>query len=105
MFTLGYSAPRGVRMTVLDYFAAFTGLIVVGLQIGYLPTLYAAFNRRETEVTLLVSRAGLPAWGPELLARTRFGIPTAPMSARSSTPCSSPGSAGRPRWPSRTRPT
>jgi hypothetical protein len=47
---------------------------VVGLQIGYLPTLYSAFNRRETEVTLLVARAGLPAWGPELLARTRFGI-------------------------------
>jgi hypothetical protein len=74
MFTLGYSAPRGSGMTVLDYFAAFTGLIVVGLQIGYLPTLYAAFNRRETEVTLLVARAGLPAWGPEILARTRFGI-------------------------------
>ncbi len=74
MFTLGYSAPRGSGMTIVDYFAAFTGLIVVGLQIGYLPTLYAAFNRRETEVTLLVSRAGLPAWGPELLARTRFGI-------------------------------
>jgi hypothetical protein len=74
MFTLGYSAPDGSGMTVLDYFAAFTGLIVVGLQIGYLPTLYAAFNRRETEVTLLVARAGLPAWGPELLARTRFGI-------------------------------
>jgi hypothetical protein len=74
MFTLGYSAPRGSAMTVLDYFAAFTGLIVVGLQVGYLPTLYSAFNRRETEVTLLVARAGLPAWGPELLARTRFGI-------------------------------
>lgn len=74
MFTLGYSAPVGSAMTIVDYFAAFTGLIVVGLQIGYLPTLYAAFNRRETEVTLLVSRAGLPAWGPELLARTHFGI-------------------------------
>ncbi len=47
---------------------------MVGLQIGYLPTLYSAFNRRETEVTLLVARAGLPAWGPELLARTQFGI-------------------------------
>jgi hypothetical protein len=74
MFTLGYSAPAGGATTALDYLAAFTGLIVVGLQIGYLPTLYAAFNRRETEVTLLVSRAGLPAWGPELLARTRFGF-------------------------------
>ena len=74
MFTLGYSAPTDGRTTVVDYFAAFTGLVVVGLQIGYLPTLYAAFNRRETEVTLLISRAGVPAWGPEILARTRFGI-------------------------------
>ncbi|HSY14852.1 MAG TPA: hypothetical protein VK816_02620 [Jatrophihabitantaceae bacterium] len=74
MFTLGYAGPSGSSTTLVDYLAAFTGLIVVGLQIGYLPTLYAAFNRRETEVTLLSSRAGLPAWGPELLARTRYGI-------------------------------
>ncbi len=74
MFTLGYAAPLGSGMTVVDYFAAFTGLIVVGLQIGYLPTLYSAFNKRETEVTLLISRAGIPAWGPEILARTKWGI-------------------------------
>jgi hypothetical protein len=42
--------------------------------VGYLPTLYSAFNRRETEVTLLGSRAGVPAWGPEILARSRWGI-------------------------------
>jgi hypothetical protein len=74
IFTLGYSPPSNTTSTIVDYFAAFTGLVVVGLQIGYLPTLYAAFNRRETEVTLLVSRAGVPAWGPEILARTRWGI-------------------------------
>src|SRR5262249_47542055 len=50
------------------------GLIVIGLQVGYLPALYAAFNRRETEVSLLVARAGAPAWGPEILARTKWGI-------------------------------
>lgn len=75
MFTLGYSPPTNSASTVIDYVAAYTGLIVVAVQIGYLPTLYAAFNRRETEVTMLVSRAGIPAWGPELLMRTRFGIP------------------------------
>jgi hypothetical protein len=74
MFTLGYAAPTNMGSTILEYVAAYTGLVVVGLQIGYLPTLYAAFNRRETEVTLLISRAGVPAWGPEILARTRFGI-------------------------------
>jgi hypothetical protein len=74
MFTLGYAAPTGTGSTTLEYLAAFTGLVVIGLQVGYLPTLYAAFNRRETEVTLLTSRAGIPAWGPEILARTRWGI-------------------------------
>jgi hypothetical protein len=74
LFTLGYSPPSNTTSTIIDYVAAFTGLVVVGLQIGYLPTLYATFNRREAEVTLLVSRAGVPAWGPEILARTRWGI-------------------------------
>ena len=74
MFTLGYAAPTGTGSTTLEYLAAFTGLVVIGLQVGYLPTYYAAFNRRETEVSLLTSRAGLPAWGPEILARTRWGI-------------------------------
>jgi hypothetical protein len=74
MFTLGYAAPVGTGSTALEYLAAFSGLLVVGLQVGYLPTLYAAFNRRETEVSLLGSRAGVPAWGPEILARTRWGI-------------------------------
>ena len=35
-----------------------TGLVIVTLQIAYLPTLYAAFNRRENEIALLNSRAG-----------------------------------------------
>lgn len=76
LFTLGYAAPDHMGSTVIVYIAAFSGLVVVALQIGYLPTLYSAFNRREAEVTLLVSRAGAPAWGPELLARTRFGLTT-----------------------------
>jgi hypothetical protein len=74
LFTLGYAAPAGSGNTVVVCLAAFTGLIVVGLQVGYLPTLYAAFNRREVEVSLLIARAGVPAWGPEILARTRWGI-------------------------------
>src|ERR1700744_3942943 len=73
MFTLGYAAPVGTGSTTLEYLAAFTGLVVIGLQVGYLPTLYAAFNRRETEVTLLSSRGGGPAWGPEILGRRRRG--------------------------------
>jgi len=74
LFTLGYAGPAGAPLTAVDYVAAASGLVVVALQVGYLPTLYGAFNRRETEVTLLSGRAGRPAWGPEILARTRFGF-------------------------------
>jgi hypothetical protein len=74
IFTLGFAEPPGTTPTVIVFIAAATGMTVVALQIGYLPTLYAAFNRRETEVALLVSRAGVPSWGPELLARTHYAL-------------------------------
>ncbi len=69
MFTLGFVTPHHSGPLAVDFLAAATGLVIVALQIGYLPTLYGAFNRREVLVTMLASRAGLPAWGPELLAR------------------------------------
>ena len=72
--TLGYlAAPNGGSRVLVDI-AALVGLGTVALQIGYLPTLYAAFNRREGLVTMLDSRAGVPSWGPELLARTHYGL-------------------------------
>ncbi|MGH3408496.1 MAG: hypothetical protein ACRDRJ_39285 [Streptosporangiaceae bacterium] len=63
----------GLARVILDV-AALTGLITITLQIAYLPTLYSAFNRRETEVALLNARAGAPSWGPELLARTHYAL-------------------------------
>ena len=74
MFTLGFAEPSDTGPGAIVFFAAATGMVVVALQIGYLPTLYAAFNRRETEVALLNARGGVPAWGPELLARTHFAL-------------------------------
>jgi hypothetical protein len=74
MFTLGFAATPAAGPTAADILAALTGLFVITLQIAYLPTLYSAFNRREAEVTLLEVRAGMPPWGPELLARTRYGV-------------------------------
>ncbi len=59
--------------TIADL-AAIAALVTVTLQIAYLPTLYSAFNRRETEVALLNARAGVPSWGPELLARTHYAL-------------------------------
>jgi hypothetical protein len=69
VFTLGSAATNRPLATAVGFFAAATGLVVVALQVGYLPTLYGAFNRREMLVTMLQSRAGEPAWGPEILAR------------------------------------
>jgi hypothetical protein len=66
-------ALGAAERTIADL-AAIAALVTVSLQIAYLPTLYAAFNRRETEVTLLNARAGVPSWGPELLARTYYAL-------------------------------
>jgi hypothetical protein len=77
LFTLGFDVPPGTVPSVVVFLAAGTGLVVLTLQIAYLPTLYAAFNRRETDVALLNSRAGVPSWGPELLARTHYALGSA----------------------------
>ncbi len=74
MVTLGFAVPAGAAPAVIVFLAAATGLVIVTLQIAYLPTLYAAFNRRETEVALLNARGGVPSWGPELLARTHYAL-------------------------------
>jgi hypothetical protein len=74
LFTLGFDEPNGAAPAAVVFAAAATGLIIVTLLIAYLPTLYAAFNRRETEVALLNARAGIPSWGPELLARTHYAL-------------------------------
>jgi hypothetical protein len=72
LFTLGFAATHQDAPVVVSFVAAATGLVVVALQIGYLPTIYSAYNRRETLVNMLESRAGEPVWGPELLAREQL---------------------------------
>jgi hypothetical protein len=71
---VGNSEQRGVMQRLIEYAAALSGVVIVTLQIAYLPTLYSAFNRRETDVALLNARAGVPSWGPELLARTHYAL-------------------------------
>jgi hypothetical protein len=70
----GDFVENGAAVRVILYAAALIGLVTVTLQIAYLPTLYSAFNRRETDVALLNARAGVPSWGPELLARTHYAL-------------------------------
>jgi hypothetical protein len=72
LLTLGFAGTAETGADAIHFIAAATGLVVVALQIAYLPTLYGAFNRREMLVTMLQSRAGAPAWGPELLIRAHM---------------------------------
>lgn len=69
LFTLGLASEVHTGPDLVAFLAAAFGLLAVALQIAYLPALYAAFNRREGLVSMLESRAGTPAFGPELLAR------------------------------------
>jgi len=69
VFTLGIATQSRNGSATLEFIAAGSGLLVIALEIAYLPTLYSAFSARETEITLLGTRAGIPAWGPEILAR------------------------------------
>jgi hypothetical protein len=69
LFTVGAIHIGGAPNASLDIAAGATWVVIVALQIAYLPSLYTSFSRREALVTMLQSRAGSPAWGPELLAR------------------------------------
>ena len=69
LFSVGTAHAGGPSNRAVDIAAGATWAVVVTLQIAYLPSLYDAFNRREALVAMLESRAGLPAWGPEVLAR------------------------------------
>lgn len=69
LFTVGAIHVGGRENLALDICAGATWVVVVTLQIAYLPSLYDAFNRREGLVAMLESRSAVPAWGPEILAR------------------------------------
>ena len=71
---IGSAEVTGAGPRVIQDLSALSGIITITLQISYLPTLYGAFNRRENEISLLTARAGIPSWGPELLARTRYAL-------------------------------
>ena len=74
LWQIGSDTVRGAAERTIVDFASLTGIVTVTLQIAYLPTLYSEFNRRETDIALLNARAGVPSWGPELLARTHYAL-------------------------------
>jgi hypothetical protein len=70
-FTLGYGdiTPASTFARFLAVAEAGMGFAFLGVVIGYLPTLYNAFSRREIEISLLDARAGSPPSATELLSR------------------------------------
>ena len=69
LFTLGFFTAGDLPHAVLIFSEAALGLLLVALLIAYLPTMYAAFSRREAAVNLLEVRAGNPPSAPEMLKR------------------------------------
>jgi len=69
LLTLGFAPIEGLGATVLAFSEAAIGLTMVALLIAYLPSIYAAFQRREAAVTLLEVRAGQPPSAVEMIAR------------------------------------
>ena len=70
-FTLGYGdiTPVSPIARALAVGEAGMGFAFLGVVIGYLPTIYSAFSRREIEISLLDARAGSPPTATELLIR------------------------------------
>ena len=92
VFTLGIASAHFAGPETLEIVSAGIGLLVIALEIAYLPALYGAFASRETQVTLVgrpLGHAGLGARdpGPQLTSSTPW------TSCRRSTRS---GSAGRP---------
>jgi len=69
LFTLGFELSKTPVVTLFAFSEAMLGLLLVGLLIGYLPTMYSAFARREQAVNLLEVRAGSPPSALEMLLR------------------------------------
>jgi hypothetical protein len=68
MLTLGFDAPQGLARQLAAFAGAGVGLTLLALVIAYIPTVYAAFSRREALITKLVVRTGAPPTGPALLS-------------------------------------
>jgi hypothetical protein len=69
LFTFGFAIPGGLAQTLLAFSEAIFGLGLLALLISFLPSIYAAFSRREQLVALLEVRAGNPPSVAQLLRR------------------------------------
>jgi hypothetical protein len=70
LLTLGYASVDSFAFKLLEFSEAMVGLILIAILIAYLPTMYAAFAKRETAVALWEARAGSPPTVEEMITRT-----------------------------------
>lgn len=61
LFTLGFATPVSGTPLALVFAEAIIGLTLMALLISYLPTIYAAFQKREFMVAKLATRSGSPS--------------------------------------------
>ncbi|MEZ4667132.1 MAG: hypothetical protein R3E39_04305 [Anaerolineae bacterium] len=71
LFTLGFYTKDTLPLIILEFTEAMIGLGLVAILISYLPTMYAAFSKRETLVTLLEVRADSPPSAITLIVRAQ----------------------------------
>ena len=69
LLTLGFATGDHLPLAMLEFSEATLGLIMVALLIAYMPTIYSAFAKRESAVSLLEVRAGSPPSATELIER------------------------------------
>jgi hypothetical protein len=69
LFTLGYAFIDTLPAKLLSFSEAAIGPLLIALLIGYMPTIYGAFSKREALVNLLEVRAGSPPSATDLIIR------------------------------------
>jgi hypothetical protein len=69
LLTLGFSTSDIIFVNLFSFSEALIGLLLVALLMAYLPTMYAAFSRREQAVNMMEVRAGTPPSALEMLQR------------------------------------
>jgi hypothetical protein len=69
LLTLGTTPFVNLPTSMVEFSEATLGIGMVALLMAYLPTMYSAFSRRETAVTMLEVRAGSPPSAIVMISR------------------------------------
>jgi hypothetical protein len=69
LLTLGIVPVDSLALSLLAFIEAAIGPLLIALLISYLPTMYAAYSKRESLVTLLETRAGSPPFVANVFER------------------------------------